>query len=168
MTTWYQDGYDSKPTEPMYSGSGKRLRTVHAKHAMTAASLTDGDIFILAGPLSLQARVHRIFSPNATPALTSASDNDIGFYYMKNGTLTEADKDILVDGMTLASALSTRDLLLHGNSSLDHTKNIAALLGLQQDKEYSGGVYLALTMNTKSSANGTLDLDVQIEEGPTV
>ena len=161
MTTFYNNGLQAKAKNPMYR-TGKKLTTVHSQLTVDASELTNGDIFVLAGGLPLDARVHRIFSPNATPALTAATDNDIGFYKMVDGALVALDKDIVVDGATLASALSTRDLLSL-NSSLDRSKTIGELLSLTNEKEPASGVYLCLTMNTKSTADGVLDLDIVVE-----
>ena len=161
MTIFYNNGSAAKGNDTVYT-VGKNLRTVHSNITVDASELTDGDVFVLAGGFPVDARIHRIMSPNATPALTAAIDNDIGFYKIVNGVLTVIDKDIVVDGATLASALTTRDLLSL-NSSLDRTKTIAELLGLTSEKEPSSGVYLCLTMNTKSTADGVLDLDIVIE-----
>lgn len=161
MTTWYNNGRTAKANNPLYR-TGKVLKTVHSVVTVDASELTDGDVFVLAEGLTSAHRVHRIMSPNATPALTSASDNDIGIYKKNtDGTLTVVDKDIIVDGGTLASALTTRDLLSL-NSSLDRSKNIGDLLGIYSDSGYPELV-LALTMNTKSTADGVLDLDIVIE-----
>ena len=163
MTTFNTAGYTAKARNPLYSG-GKTLRTVHAEFDVVAASLTNGDVFVLARNLPVGARVHRILSPNATPALTAATDNDFGFYKADlDGNLTAIDADILVDGGSLASSLSARDVLNSLNTSLDQTKTIGELLSLQADTAPAGGVYLCMTMNTKSTANGKLDLDVVVE-----
>jgi hypothetical protein len=47
---------------------------------------------------------------------------------------------------------------------LDQTKNIGDLLGLTNESEPAGGVFLVLTMPTKPSANGSIDWDITIEE----
>ena len=163
MTTFNTVGYTAKSRNPLYSG-GKMLRCVHAELFVDASELTDGDVFVLARNLPVGARIHRIMSPNATPALTAAADNDLGFYKENSeGVLVAIDADILVDGGDLSSALSTRDLLNNLNTSLDQTATIGDLLSLQADTAPTGGVFLCMTMNTKSTADGTLDLDVVIE-----
>ena len=161
MTTWYNNGRTAKSNNPLYR-TGKRMIVVHSVVNVDASKLTNGDVFVLAEGLTPAHRVHRLMSPNATPALTSATDNDIGIYRKNmDGTLTVVDKDIIVDGATLANALTTRDLLSL-NSNLDRSKNIGDLLSIACDSGY-GELVLALTMNTKSTADGVLDLDVVIE-----
>lgn len=165
--TYRTTGYTAKPRNPVYS-VGKQYRTIPARISLTNASMTNGDLWIMAGPFTYADRIARVFSPNATPALTAAADNDLGFFYKKpDGTFAELDKDILWDGVTLAAALSTRDLLFNLNASLDSTKNIGELLGKGDDQEPFGGVYLGLTFNTKPTADGALDLDVVVEEATT-
>lgn len=161
MTTWYNNGRSAKANNPLYR-TGKKLVTVHSVVNVDASELTDGDIFVLAEGLTPAHRIHRLMSPNATPALTAATDNDVGFYKRNtDGTLTVVDKDIIIDGATLANALTTRDLLSL-NSSLNRASNIGDLLGINSGSGY-GELVLALTMNTKSTADGVLDIDVVIE-----
>jgi hypothetical protein len=163
-------GFIAKPRNPEYT-VGKKHRTVQATAALVSASMTNGDTLELAGPLTFDARIARVFTPNASPALTAAADVKLGFFYKDtNGNLVliKAGSDaVLWNGVTLASALSTRDLLLGLNSSLDTTKNIGDLLAMTTDQEPAGGVYLVMTFPTKPSVNGTLDLDIVIEEATT-
>lgn len=166
MTNFSTVGKTAKAKGGMYA-EGKVLRTIHAEFDIVHGDLTNGDVFILGGAIPLSARIHRIISPNASPALTSANDNDFGFYTYVNATLTAIDADILVDGGDLSSALSARDLLNNLNASLDQTKTIGELLGKNADQNYAGGVYLCITINTKATASGKLDLDIQIEDATT-
>lgn len=169
MTTYFNNGSAAKPRNPMYAG-GKKLRTVHANLSVVASAAVNGDVFILAGALELGWRIHRIIAPMGTPALTTAADNDLGFFRKTtDGEYVAIDADILWDGATLASAITDKgvDLLNTLNASLDQTKNIGELLQLGSDEDYVGGVYLGLTMNTASTADGELDLDVVIEEATT-
>lgn len=165
MTDFYNKGKLAKPNDVIYS-TGKCLTTVHAEFDVVAADLTNGDIFILAQGLGTDNRIHRIMSPNASPALTAAVDNDIGFYREVDGSLVAVDVDIIVDSGDLSAALTTRDLLSL-NSSLDRTKTIGELLGVTGEEIPAGGYILAMTMNTKSTADGVLDLDVVVEGGTT-
>jgi len=162
MTVFNSLGFADSTANPFYR-TGKTLRTINSKFTITAAAATDGDVYVLSGPLTTDSKVHRILSPSGTPALTSANDCDFGFYYYKDSVLTAVDADVLVDGGDLSSALSTRDLLSL-NSSLDKTSTIGDLLSLAPDNTYVGGLILCLTINTKSSATTEdLDLDVVIE-----
>lgn len=169
MATIRTTGFVAKPRNPVYS-LGKKLQIVPAQASLVSASMTDGDILILAGPLTYGDRIARILSPNATPALTSATNAKLGFFQMKNGqpALIKAGSDALLwNGVTFASSLSARDLLFHFNSSLNATQNIGELLAQGPDQEPAGGVFLGLTFPTKPSVNGVLDLDVVIEEATT-
>lgn len=160
----------SQPNNPRFA-SGKRSRTVDFNCSITAANSDAGDKIELAGPLTFSDRIAAI-RPNAagTPALTSAADNDLGFFYKnEDGDFVELDKDILWDGVTLASALTHPNLLTALNTSLDESKNIGQLLGKGVDQEPFGGVYLVLTMNTANTATGplALRLAIDIDEGTT-
>ena len=149
--------------------TGKVQRVVNANFAITAAGSSVGDQYILAGPLSGSDRIAGIVGN--VPALTSAADNDFGFFYKDaNGDLVELDKDVLLDGVTLASALTYRDLLKHFSVSLDTTKTINEHLDLQVDTEPFGGIYLVMTTNTASTATGPLylNLDVLVDEGTSL
>lgn len=162
MTVFRSSGYVAKPANPLYSG-GVTLKTVDFNETITAAENENGDIWVLAGPLSYDDKIVGIVG--TTPAFTSATDNDIGFYKSTdNGvTLTAIDKDILVDGADLSSALTFRELLRTLNTSLDTTKTIGEHLGVTSEKEPSQ-VYLCLTMNTASSATSVaLNLQVLIQ-----
>lgn len=162
MAVFNTVGYTAKENNPLYTG-GKHLRTVHSEFDVVAAGAAIGDQYVLARNLPIGARIHRILTPNASPALTTATDNDIGFFKMVDGSLVALDADILVNGGDLSSALSARDLLNNLNTSLNQTATIADLLSLQADTAPAGGIYLVLTTNVATTADGHLDLDVVIE-----
>lgn len=160
----------AQPMNPRFE-SGTKVRTVEYKASVTAANSDDGDLFVLAGPLSFGDRVAAV-RPNSagTPALTSAADNDLGFWYKKeDDTFVELDKDVLWDGVTLASALTHPNLLTALNANLDESKNIGQLLDMGSDQEPSGGVYLVLQTNTANTATGPLllRLAIDIDEATT-
>ena len=163
MTIFTNLGIAAKPKNPFYN-TGKTIRVVNSKFTITAAAATDGDIYELAGPLTTEMKVHRIMTPVGFTGFTSANDNDFGFYY-KNalGVLTAIDVDILVDGGDLSSSLVNIDLLSL-NATLDKTETIGDQLSLAPDNTYAGGIFLCLTINTKSTlTTGPLDIDVHIE-----
>lgn len=164
MATINTVGYDAKVRNPLYT-AGKMLRVIHAEAFIDVSEASAGDIYILARNLPVGARIHRILSPNATPVVTAAADNDFGFYREDSlGNLVAVDADILVDGGSLTSALSARDLLNHFNTALDQTKTIGELLSIQSDEAYAGGLYLCMTMNTAATTtDATLDLDIVVE-----
>lgn len=154
----------AKKNNPRFQ-SGTKSRIVDFQCSITSANSADGDKFVLAGPFSFADRIAAIRSGGAgTPALTGATDTDLGFFY-KNaaGTLVELDKDILWDGITLATAVTYPDLLTGFNAALDRSKNIGELLSKGVDQEPAGGVYLVMTTNNKNTATGPLLLDLQIE-----
>lgn len=160
----------ASPRNPRFE-SGKQPRVVDFQASITAANSANGDKIVLAGPLSFDDRIAALRTGGqGTPALTSAADNDLGFWYKDNaGNLVELDKDILWNGITLASAVTYPDLLTGFNASLDRSKNIGQLLGKAADQEPAGGVYLVLQTNTANSATGPLllNLFVDIDEATT-
>lgn len=167
MATYRNNGVTAKPLNPAFA-SGKKLRVANANVSVASAGAggTNGDVFILSGPHTLADRVARIMAIGGTPALTSAADNDFGFYKKVNGAFVAIDADILLDGVSFVSAnTATRDLLTL--NAADRVKNIGELLSLGVDEEPAGGVYLAWTVNTASTVNGTVDLDIHIDEATT-
>jgi len=153
----------ASPRNPMFE-SGKSPRNVDFQASITAANSAAGDKIVLAGPLQFGDRISAIRALGAgTPALTGATDNDLGFWGKKSdGTLYELDKDILWDGVTLASALTHPDLLSALNASLDLSKNIGQLLGRGADQEPAGGTFLVLQTNNANTATGPLQLRLQV------
>lgn len=170
MADKYSIGFTAVPKNPFWS-VGKKLRTVTSRFSITSANSAAGDVLVLSGPLTYSSRIARIFPASATPALTGATDNDLGFYRKNpsDGSMVEVDKDILWDGVTLASAITYQDLLTTRNTSLDTTQNIGQLLGSAVSEEPAGGVFLCLTMNNANTASGPLilELDVEYEEATT-
>jgi len=166
MATYRSNGFTEYPRNPANS-SGKKMKTVFFEATIASATNEDGDVWILSGPHSFDDKIAAI--RGSTPALTAAVDNDLGFFKKnEDGTFTAIDAAILWDGVTLASALSYRELLGTLNTSLDRDDNIGKLLGKNSDQEYIGGVYLGLTMNTASTAaTADLKLEVVIEEATT-
>lgn len=165
-TTYRSNGYTEYPQNPANS-IGKVLRTVYFEKTITAAAAAANDLYILAGPFTLDAKINAVIG--ATPALTSAADNDLGFYKKnEDGTFTALDADILWDGVTLATALSYRELLGTLNTSLDRDDNVGTLLGLSSDQAPVGGVYLGLLIKTASTATSeVLKLEIEIEDATT-
>jgi hypothetical protein len=170
MTTFRADGVANQPYDSLYQ-SGKKLRTVQFSKTLTSGTSSAGDLFILAGPMSFDDKIKGIIA--STPALTSANDNDLGFFKKNaDGTFTAlktsagaSAKDLLWNGVDLSSALSYRELLYTLNTSLDEEKTIGELLGLGSDQEPDGCVYLGLTTNVaNTAATARLILDVQIAE----
>lgn len=92
-----------------------------------------------------------------TTAITGGTDYDLGLYEVGNGVPgAVVDKDVLMDGQTMASASQT----LNGMSAVTADKRgqeLWQLLGLSADpqKKY----VLALTANTVGTAAGTINVD---------
>lgn len=158
------NGFTENPLNPIYS-VGKVLRSVFYEKTIATGAGTD-TLHILAGPLSYGQKVAAIVG--ATPALTSANNNDLGFYKKEaDGTFTAIDADILWDGADLSSALTYRELLGTLNTSLDRDDSIGTLLGKTMDQEPTGGVYLGLLIKVASTATSeVLKLQVLVEDGP--
>lgn len=95
-----------------------------------------------------------------TDAITGSTDNDIGLYNPVTGA--EVDKDILVDGQTLASASKALDGLSNvGIESVGALKSLAELLSLTPTTALAA-YDIVLTSNTVGSAAGDV---VYILEG---
>ena len=165
-TTYRSNGYTEYPNNTATT-VGIPLTFVHFERTITAAAAANNDLYILAGSLSLDDRIAEIVG--ATPALTSANDNDLGFYKKnEDGTFTAIDADILWDGVDLSSALTYRELLGTLNASLDRDDNIGTLLSFTSDQMPVGGVYLGLLIKTKSTATSeVLKLRIGIQKATT-
>lgn len=162
------------PLNPAYQ-VGKQMRKAPAKFTV-ATTGNIGDQYVLAGPLSLDERVSRIYTQKMA-ALTSATTWNLGFYYSQDNLATQAGLKPVVSGggnelwsgVDLTAAVTTfLDVLTAKNGSLDNTKAIRDLLNIGPDKAPVGGVYLVLTnTTTANTAGGVVDLDIEIEEATT-
>lgn len=160
-------GLTAKPHNPMYS-VGKVLKQVQFDYTYTAANETAGDTYELASGIGLDDRIVAI-RYDSLPASTAAADNDFGFYFYNSaGVLTALDKDVLVDGGSIASAVTQPGDLLALNASLDRTKTVGELLSLNRDREKIGGLILCWTMNTKGTADVAYRWTVVIESATTI
>lgn len=167
-------GYNAFKRNPMYT-KGKKMLKVNSKFTVPTTG-NIGDVYILAGPLTLDDRISRVYS-QAMAALTSATTWNLGFYYSTDQLATVAGlKPVVTSGgnelwssVDLTAAVTTfLDVLTAKNTSLDNTKSIRDLLSIGPDKEPMGGVYLCLTnITTANTAGGRVDLDIEIEEATT-
>lgn len=166
-------GLAAFPLNPYYQ-VGKELVTVGFK-ANFATTGNAGDQYILAGPLSVDDRISRIF-PAQFAALTGATSCNLGFYKSTDNGATIANLTPVKasGGNELWSAVDLHaaptlgaDLLTAKNTSLDNTKAIRDLLSIGPDQEPVGGVFLVLTLTNAQSAGGVVDLDIEIEEATT-
>lgn len=157
------NGFTEYPTNPQNS-VGKKLKTVfYEKTIATGAGANT--LHILAGPLTLDATIRAVYG--ATPALFSATNNDLGFWRInEDGSFTAVNSNALWSGTNLSAALSYRELLGTLNTSLDLDDNIGTILSLNSDQMPTYGVYLGLFIKTASTATSeVLKLRVDIEEG---
>jgi len=164
-TTIYNEGKVAMANNPFYQ-TGKKLTTVQARHLVDVSAGAANDIYVLAEGLNLTDRIHRIVAAVASGTLTAANDNNIGFYKKNaDGTLTELDQDILIDGADYSGGIAIGTDLLSGLSAADAVKSIGEHLGLGADSDYVGGIVLAMTMVVAATTTDrTLDFDVQIED----
>lgn len=96
-------------------------------------------------------------------AITNGTDFDIGIYqYKGNGVIGDVvDKDLFLDGQTLASALDKSNALLAPDINELHKAVWAyAALGLSEDPEVQYAV--VLTGNVVGSAAGTVTVHAQV------
>lgn len=166
------NGFTEYPNNPANS-SGKKLKSVfYEKTIATGAGANT--LHILSGPHSFDDKINAIMG--ATPALTSANDNDLGFYKKEtdgsftvlNNSAGTSSVDLIWNGADLSSALSYRELLGTLNTALDRDDSIGTLLGLSSESEPQGGVYLGLLIKTASTAaSEVLKLEIKIEEATT-
>lgn len=170
MTDKVNNLLTSSPNNPRFE-SGTCNRVVDFQTSISAANSEAGDIIVISGPHRFADRIAALRTGGqGSPALTGATDNDLGFYYKDSlGDLKELDKDVLWNGITLATAVTYPDLLTGFNSALDRSKNIGELLNKGADQEPAGGVFLCLTMNSANTATGPLllNLFVDIDEATT-
>lgn len=159
MTTHNTLGFTNDPSNPLY-GSGKVIRHVRAL-IYNATAFSDGDIVKLAKGLPLDAQIVGIDFPEGTAARSGLTDVDFGFF--RNDNSVVLDKDVLIDGVSFASArTSAVDLLGSNVSGFDRTKTIGELLNLTGETEPIGGVDLCATINTAGSTTGTIVCDIAI------
>lgn len=166
MATRQNLGLTAFPKNPAFS-VGKKMRTVNCAITVPTTG-ANGDQYVLGGPFTIDERISRILC-QAFPALTSAVDSNLGFYYLNSaGVLTvvkASGGNELWSGVSLASALTVfNDLIMLKNSALDRTKSIGQLLGMASDQEPAGGIFLVLTLPTANTAGGTASLDIIVEE----
>ena len=164
MATFFNKGRAAKANNPVYR-TGKQLLVVPNDFTIALAGAAVGDIFVLAEGLSLAATIQELRIRDALGTNAGAIDNDFGFYKKDNdGNLLVVDKDILIDGVSFASAQGAGDLL-RANTGLVRTNNIGDLLSKNIDQEFNGGLVLAMTMNAAITvADFDFKIDVVIEE----
>lgn len=150
-----------KLTASVAGSLGAETRTFIATFELAAAD-DNGSVY----------RLFKNLSPDLIPvrievrcdAITSGTDFDLGFYKSGVGG-AEVDKDILMDGQTLASALTTSPA--DGLQTVDianRAKRIYELVGHTQSTKLAG-YDLCLTGNTVGSAAGTVTIIAVFAQG---
>lgn len=148
-------GYTAKPKDPLY-GNGIYPRIVQAAISITSGA-ADGDVHILARNLPYSAKIIGIRFPFGSAVVTDLTDVDFGLHRSDNNAVV--DKDILVDGISFASARAYAIDIL----SADKTKTIAELLGVSPESEPLGGVNVTATVNTQGAGVGTIEAEILIQ-----
>ncbi len=136
---------------------GSKIIVAHA-HFEVAAGDDDASVFRLFKGLPSTLKPIEIIV--MCDALTNGTDWDLGFYPTNGKTIgssADGDKDILMDGQTLASA----SRVLNGMSAVDlpdiGVKSIADLLGHSVEAGTDKGFYdMALTANTIGTVAGSV------------
>lgn len=165
MANQTTDGKTAESSRPLYN-QGEARQVVQAIVGVEA-TWNDADTCILAYNLPINTIVSRINLPSGSPAITGATDYDIGFYKPADadgqGLGDALDADALVDGASFTSArTSAIDLLGKNVSGFDKTETIGEILGLTSETAPAGGVHLVLTLNTAGSAAGDIDFDIEL------
>lgn len=164
MANQSTDGKTAKKTRPLYN-QGEERKFVDALVGVEAG-WSDGDTVILAYNLPIDTIVSRINLPSGSPAITGATDYDIGFYEPADadgqGLGDVLDKDVLADGVSFASARNNALDILGSGVTLDKTKTIGELLSLTSENAPAGGVHLVLTLNTAGSGAGDIDFEIAL------
>lgn len=149
-----------KKTGPALAGPGTDVIAMVATFEVAAAD-DDGSVYrvfknVPSSYIPLQVTI-------ATDGLTGGTDWDLGVYKTDLGAVV--DKDILMDGQTLASALTraTGHQLGLGAVNIDAVKSTLATLSGQTTPDVAYDV--ALTANTVGTAAGTVTVIAEFVQG---
>jgi hypothetical protein len=99
----------------------------------------------------------------ATDGITNGTDYDLGLYKVDGGAVV--DKDVLMDGQTMASALTraTGHQLGLANVNIDSVGSDLGTLSAQTDVDAAYDI--ALTANTVGTAAGTITIIAKFVQG---
>lgn len=146
-----------------YNIDAGSVRTIIANISIASADAANGDIYRVA-TLPVDAVITNV--KIKTTALTSATDNDLGFYKTQNGSVVDAD--ILVDGQVLVGASKSLDGLKDvsvantGKTIYDLYKAVNSAGTALDGEKY---VDVALTINTAPTANGDISIEIDYMMG---
>ncbi len=150
----YMTNYNTTPGrgEKLEQGRGASELISFSGTATVAAADDDGSTFLLIKDVPSSFKPSRAYIE--TTAITSGTDYDVGLYDVRTGA--EVDKDILVDGQTLATASKVLDGLSNvALADLALLKSLAELLALTPTTA-KAAYDIVLTANTIGSAAGTV------------
>lgn len=149
------DKYANINKYEIYGGS---LKIATSNIEIKSADASNGDIFRVA-TLPIIATIVKV--EIGTTALTSATDNDLGFYKVNGGDVV--DVDILADGQSLATASKSIDGLkdvsvANMNKTIKDLYKAVNSTGTALNNEKY--VDVALTINTAPTANGNISVKI--------
>ena len=149
------DKYANINKYEIYGGS---LKIATSNIEIKSADASNGDIFRVA-TLPIIATIVKV--EIGTTALTSATDNDLGFYKVNGGDVV--DVDILADGQSLATASKSIEGLkdvsvANMNKTIKDLYKAVNSTGTALNNEKY--VDVALTINTAPTANGNISVKI--------
>jgi hypothetical protein len=139
-----------KKGSALKTGSGTETVTIMGTVSVLAAD-DDGSVYrvfadVPSSLVPLQIEIHNT-------AVTGGTDYDVGLYKVKGGA--EVDKDILADGISMATA---RTIATSNNAGMTTIVlgTVADLATLSAQAEPDASYDIALTGNTVGTADGTI------------
>ena len=133
------------------NGTGTELYYIEQKVAVLAAD-ADGDIYrVFANTPSNYVPV-KIEIYNT--AVTGGTDYDLGLYDVNGGAVV--DKDILADGISMATARTVATSNNAGMTTIDIANDPKTLGELSAETDVPPAYDIALTANTVGTADGTI------------
>lgn len=140
-----------KVASAIVTGTGTRTVTMVATVAVAAAD-DDGSVYRVFNDIPSSFVPVNICIQNT--AITSGTDYDLGIYKPNGGAVV--DKDILMDGQTMASAVTVATWNNAGMGALTLSNGLQSLGTLSAQTDVDSSYDLALTANTVGSAAGTI------------
>ncbi len=117
-----------------------------------AAADDDGSVYRLFA--SVPSRLVPIAFVIHNTAITSGTDYDIGLYKTKTGAVV--DKDVLADGISMATARTVDTLNNAGLTSIAIANGLQTLATLSAQTNPDSEYDIAITANTVGTAAGTI------------
>lgn len=135
---------------------GVPFNHLKARYTYTASTAENGDGYVLVQGLSGNKIVKSL--KLTCSAITAAADNDVAI--CKHGTMepitvVTGKTNLLVDGQTMASALTGSEVLGANISNFDFAGSLEDLTGVKNET-----FDIVLLVKTKGTANGTFSVDI--------